>query len=738
MEIALRRIVLISFLFLAPGAYAQSSTPPAAVIDINTSVNTPIAPNFSGINDSLHMPVEYWDYRLNALASKLGVAWIRFPGGTTDDVYDWATGEDSMAWYLKFPASSDVDNFPDQIALVAGKGGAKLIDAANRANLLGAPLIICVNGFTDTAASAGQLAAYVKANNIQVAAWELSNEAYLFSTFWLTSTAYLDAMEPYRDAIKAVLPNAIVAIFAGGSEGQAKAITDPWNLAIASYTNKYWDAITFHDYPTGTGTFAQWMAEECANLAAMGPTVIDRLTGYGPSGVKILNTEFGVLPSSGPSLTDGTVFGAIYGAEYTMRLSASPSVLHVGPNQLTTAAAIYLTNTNDSVVEAAAAAGTTIDTSTLDFGFYVSAQGLGQSVLNNIINQAVQANQTTVTGGATVPATGIANIPALYAMSYTNAQGGLSVVITNKSATPHQVTVRVNGTAATGTFPLQFVAASDPTTANTSTATNTVSVQSGTSSNPITVPAYSVLSAVLTAPPVATFVNSATYQTGPFAVQELATAFGSGFASEDLVASGTTLPDTLGDTTIVITDSKGNSSSAPLYFVSPSQANFLIPRGLSAGAATVKVNRTSGTVLTGSLTIASSSPGLFSANANGAGVAAALAQSTTSSGKATPLSVFSCQSGIALSCRSTPIDVTTAGATVSLTLYGTGFRGAGDLQAYIAGQALPVQSAGAQGQYQGLDQVNIAVPKSLAGMGEVSVYLVADGRSSNMVTINIQ
>ena len=358
--------------------------------------------------------------------------------------------------------------------------------------------------------------------------------------------------------------------------------------------------------------------------------------------------------------------------------------------------------------------------------------------MNNIINRAAQANQTTVTGGATVPATGIANIPALYAMSYTNAQGGLSVAITNKSATPHQVTVRVNGTAATGTFPLQFVAASDPSTANSPSAKTAVSVQNGTSANPITVPAYSVLSAVLTAPPVATFVNSATYQTVPLAAQQLATGFGSGFASQNIVASGTTLPNTLGDTSIVITDSKGNSSPAPLYYASPSQASFLIPSGLAAGAATVKVNRTSGTVLTGSLTIASSSPGLYSANANGAGVAAALAESITSSGTATPLSVFSCVSGVALSCLSTPIDVATASGTVYLALYGTAFRGAGSLQAYIAGQQFPVQFAGAQGQYQGLDQVNIALPKSLAGMGEVSVYLVADGRNSNMVNINIQ
>ena len=61
-----------------------------------------------------------------------------------------------------------------------------------------------------------------------------------------------------------------------------------------------------------------------------------------------------------------------------------------------------------------------------------------------------------------------------------------------------------------------------------------------------------------------------------------------------------------------------------------------------------------------------------------------------------------------------------------------------NVQAYVAGQPVTVQYAGAQGQYQGLDQVNIALPASLAGAGEVSVYLVADGKPSNMTTINIQ
>jgi len=725
-------------------ALGQTSTPVTATIDINTAVTSPVSPGFSGVSTDLGFPVEYWDYRFNALAATIGFAWVRFPGGTSSDIYNWQTGEDEQSWLAQFHAGSGVGGDSTTLQLVAGRGGAKLIDAANRANLLGAQLIICVNGYTDTAASAGQLAAFVKANNIQVAAWELSNEPYLYRTFFATASAYLDAMKPYRDAIKAVLPNATVAIFVT-DQAHPGAATDAWDVAVAAYSDKYWDAIAYHHYPPqSSGAFAQWMADENAVLATRtGAAITGQLARMGPPGVLFLNTEFDPsIPNDAAtgasSITDGTVWGGIYSAEYIMRMSAVPTVLHVGPSEISYNAGVFASHGHQSEVEAAAAAGMPIDTLSLNFGFYVSAQGAGISVLNGVINRAVVSNQTLVTGGATVPATGIAPIPALYAMSYTNASGGLSVVITNKSATPHQVTVRVNGGAATGTFPLQFITAADPSTGNTSTSNNAVSIQTASSSNPITVPPYSVLRADLSTPPVAVFVNSASFQTGPVASQQLVTAFGSGFASQTLTASGQTFPLTLGDTAVTITDSGGTVSAAPLYYVSPSQESFLIPNGVAPGAASVKVTRSGTTVLTGSLTIAAVSPGLYSANGNGAGVAAALAERIAASGAVTPLTVFSCQSGIAISCLSSPLSLGSSTDTVYVSLYGTGIRNAGTVDVYIAGQPATVQYAGAQGQYQGLDQLNVVIPRRLAGMGEISVYVVADGTVSNMTTINIQ
>ena len=721
-------------------AYVAACQTPAA-IDIDTTTSTPVHPGFSGISDDLYPVIEYWDYRFNTLAAKIGFGWVRFPGGNTSDSYNWQTGQEDPAW-VALLAPDGVQQAADQ---VAGKGGARLIDAANRANFLGASLIVCANGFTDTPQSIGQLAGYVKANQIPVAAWELSNEPYLYPDFFSTATAYLDKMKPYRDAIKAVDPNAVVAVFI--RDPANSPVQNSWNQAVAAYPNKYWDAISFHSYPAilSTTDFAQWMADESAVLVNKTDTLVTgQLTPIGPPGVKFLNTEFDPslatdAKTGATSLTKGTLWGGIYAAEYTMRLSTVPSVLYVGASAIWNDAGVdgASNQANAAAVVAAARQGKTIDTLSLNFGFRIGAQANGIAVLNGVLNHAIQSNKTTVSGGATVPAAGItAGVPALYAMSYTDAQGALSVVITNKSAISHQVNIRVNGSAATGTFPLQFVSGSDPSAANTPANPNAVSVQTGSSGNPVAVPPYSVVRVDLKIPAVAAAVNSASFQTGPVAPQQLVTTFGAGFASQTIIAPSEPFPAVLGDTTISITDKTGATQPAPLYYVSPSQASFLIPAGVAPGAASLKVTRSGSTVLTGSLTIAAVSPGLYAQNGNGAGVAAAAY--VRASAPNTAAFVFSCVTGVPLRCLSTPISLGAPSDVVYVTLYGTGIRGAKQVQVFVAGQSVPVLFFGAQGQYEGLDQINISLPAGLAATGEASVYVLADGKPSNRVTIRIQ
>ncbi|HEY1757589.1 MAG TPA: hypothetical protein VGG72_19605 [Bryobacteraceae bacterium] len=64
-------------------------------------------------------------------------------------------------------------------------------------------------------------------------------------------------------------------------------------------------------------------------------------------------------------------------------------------------------------------------------------------------------------------------------------------------------------------------------------------------------------------------------------------------------------------------------------------------------------------------------------------------------------------------------------------------RGAASIQVFAGGQSVPLLYAGPS-SYVGLDQVNISIPPSLAGAGDVRVYLIADGVVSNAVGLSLE
>ena len=75
-----------------------------------------------------------------------------------------------------------------------------------------------------------------------------------------------------------------------------------------------------------------------------------------------------------------------------------------------------------------------------------------------------------------------------------------------------------------------------------------------------------------------------------------------------------------------------------------------------------------------------------------------------------------------------------------LSLYGTGIRGASsiaNLHVTIGGVPVPVEYAGPQRQFAGLDQVNLHLPPSLNGKGETDLVLTVDGVAANTIRIGI-
>lgn len=233
-------------------------------------------------------------------------------------------------------------------------------------------------------------------------------------------------------------------------------------------------------------------------------------------------------------------------------------------------------------------------------------------------------------------------------------------------------------------------------------------------------------------------IRSAAAPISAIAPGSLASFYGQNLAATTVQASALPLPTSLGSITLTVTDSGGVQRNAPLLYVSPSQINFLIPDDIAVGAATFAV---AGGPAPQSMTavLQPVAPALFSMSGTGSGVAAALAIAVQASNPQlqSPVPVFQCGSQ---SCVSVPITLGVDQA-VYVSFYGTGIRNRSSLEnvkVTINGVSVPALYAGPAPNFAGLDQVNVGLPLTLRGSGEVNVTLSVDGQASNVVTINIR
>ena len=236
-------------------------------------------------------------------------------------------------------------------------------------------------------------------------------------------------------------------------------------------------------------------------------------------------------------------------------------------------------------------------------------------------------------------------------------------------------------------------------------------------------------------------VSSASFERDvPLAPDALATGFGDELATSEESATVQPLPTEIAGTTVVLTDNSGVERPAQLVFVSPKQVNYLIPAGMTAGLAAVTITSGDGDISTGFVEITDVSPGLFGANATGGGVAAASVLRVAADGSQTvePVARLDPEQGTFVP---TTIDLSAGNGQVFLILFGTGIRhlaGLGDVQADIGGVAVPVLYAGEQGEFEGLDQVNLGpLPPELSGRGVVDIQLTVEGTASNKTTVSL-
>jgi uncharacterized protein (TIGR03437 family) len=238
-------------------------------------------------------------------------------------------------------------------------------------------------------------------------------------------------------------------------------------------------------------------------------------------------------------------------------------------------------------------------------------------------------------------------------------------------------------------------------------------------------------------------VSAASYETTAIAPDSIVAAFGTKLATGTFVAedadqatAGLQLPTTLGGTTVRI-----NGQAAGLFFVSPSQVNYVIPSNVASGTATVQITSGDGTVSTGTVQLAQVAPGIFSGNADGEGVPAAYLVRVKADNSVSYESVSQLVNGRLVT---RPIDLGPEGEHVFLVLFASGLSHASDpnsdnnfsenVRVVLGGTEVTPSFAGRQGYFVGLDQINVEIPRNLIGRGKVSLSVAATGYSASKLS----
>src|SRR5688572_30005379 len=166
-------------------------------------------------------------------------------------------------------------------------------------------------------------------------------------------------------------------------------------------------------------------------------------------------------------------------------------------------------------------------------------------------------------------------------------------------------------------------------------------------------------------------------------------------------------PRMVGGTTVTV-----NGRPAQIFFVSPSQVNFLVPAQTELGAAEVVVTNSDGFQSRGNIPTLPAAPGVFTSSGDGLGAGVILNADTLQQGPSDP-----------------------SNGNLRLVIFTTGVRNALSVNVSAGGRALKVESIDESPTLPGLDEIHVLVPADLRGAGTVDLEVRADGRDGNPVTV---
>ncbi|MCU1262825.1 MAG: hypothetical protein JWO80_5710, partial [Bryobacterales bacterium] len=235
--------------------------------------------------------------------------------------------------------------------------------------------------------------------------------------------------------------------------------------------------------------------------------------------------------------------------------------------------------------------------------------------------------------------------------------------------------------------------------------------------------------------PALVFLSAASGQK-TIAPDSLATVYGTNLSPVSITAPSLPLPTDLGGAQLSIPGATGEMLKAPLLFVSPGQVNFLVPAQAKLGSVIASLS-SAGQTFSGESVIDSVAPAVFTADGSGSGAPIGVLVTSHSDGSQETHAAYECGS---MGCQTVALDVAGSTDTNVLVLYATGIRNARlqDVTVQVDSVNASVLFSGPQGEFSGLDQMNVQLPSSLAGRGDVALQVNAGGKQANAVRVRFR
>jgi uncharacterized protein (TIGR03437 family) len=215
---------------------------------------------------------------------------------------------------------------------------------------------------------------------------------------------------------------------------------------------------------------------------------------------------------------------------------------------------------------------------------------------------------------------------------------------------------------------------------------------------------------------------------GSIAPGEFITIFGSGLAAAEAVATPP-YPASLGGVTVTV-----NSVEAPIYLVSPTQLNVLVPYSVTGTTATISVTNNGKTSNSVVVPLSTTAPGVFTQNSSGTGLGAILHANNTLVTSASPAKLGETVSIYltGLGAVSPSVSDGTAGMSSPLS------KVTETVSVTIGNVSATVLFAGLAPGLPGLYQINVTVPSSLVGSGNIGLLVRTPEAFAEQSTIAIQ